>query len=194
MKERGADGAQGRPGVDGSDGDQGIQGIQGIPGIEGPEGAAGNKRGKRLAMLGVGLLILFFTISGYVQSAKNGDQLNKSDNDRRKLIASNERITTTLERQSQLIVQLQAAIKAQNDALHRAGINAVPIPGVVEPPERSTSRSPSPGVKTTPSPSPQPTSKPTPTSKPSPTPSPTPTDTPPTINEIICALLGICFI
>jgi hypothetical protein len=88
-----------------------------------------NKLGKRLGQLAIGLLILFFVISSYIQAARNGKLLEGSDNDRRQLITSVERQSRTLDEQTSQILELQKAVAAQNEALREAGIAQVPVPG-----------------------------------------------------------------
>lgn len=156
-----------------------------------------NKRGKRLAQLGVGLLVLFFAVSSYVQAARNGALLEDANRDRSNLITSTERITRTLDQQTQQIMQLQAAIRAQNDALRKAGIKTVPVPGVTTRPEPTSTETPTafprpePGVSPRPQPRPSSSGRPQPRPTPSPSPSPSPTPLIP-VEELICQLTGIC--
>lgn len=134
-----------------------------------------NKFGKRLGQLALGLMILFFVISSYVQSAKNGRLLDASDEDRRKLIISTERMSKTLNEQTMLIIQLQDAVNAQNKALRDAGIAQVPVPkSTIYIPRSYTSSNPS----STPSPTPSPSPTSRPKGKPSARPSATKTSPP----------------
>lgn len=165
-----------------------------------------DKVGKRLAWLGVGLLILFFATSTYVQSAKNGGKLDAADSQRRKLIESIDRLTRKLDNQDKTIHQLQTAINIQNGRLLAAGLPTVPLPGQTASPvtprptshpttkprprHRPTHR---PTTKPTPKPTPQPTGIPIPTVPPIP-PIPVPTLKPtasPTPNAL-CRIINVC--
>lgn len=140
----------------------------------------GDKRkqfGRRLGALALMLLLMFFAIAGYIQSSRNGEALNQASRDRSALIK-------TVNSQSELIKQLQDAIRLQNDKLRDAGIAIVAVPGS----DRSTTTYlPSPEPEPEPSSSAHPQPRPSP--KPSHKPSPSPTDT---VKETICQLTGIC--
>lgn len=174
------------------------------PGIE-PISAivVGDKRdklGRTLAVLAIGLLLLYFGASSYIQSSKNGRQLEQSEKNQAKLV-------DTLDAQTKLILQLQDAVRRQNQALRDAGIQPVPVPGVKPTPPSSNgngttrpgktqSSGPLPGPAPQPSysapPNPSPKPKPKPRPKPTPKPSPSPSPLVPA-GEVVCRLTGICF-
>lgn len=148
--------------------------------------------GKRLGKFALWLLVLFFAIDASIQSARNGRLLESSARERGQLINSTERMSRTLDQQSKLIIQLQDAIRKQNDMLREAGLDPVGVPNYPRP---------KPGVFPTPYiPSAQPSSKPSkskpdhkPQPNPTPTPSPSPTPDPITIvRDEVCRLTGIC--
>lgn len=89
-----------------------------------------DKFGKRLGRAAFILLGLFFIISSYIQSARNGTQLDESRRERNTLIKSQETIAETLRGQGLLIVQLQETISRQNDALRAAGLPVEPVPNL----------------------------------------------------------------
>jgi hypothetical protein len=86
--------------------------------------------GKRLAFVGLGLLVLFFLISSYIQSSQNGKQLDQAQKSNQKLTTSLSQISDTLDAQTALNKQLQTALKAQNKALREAGLPTVKVPTV----------------------------------------------------------------
>lgn len=146
----------------------------------------GDKRdtlGKRLGLLGLIILLMFFAIGSYIQSSKNGAQLSRAAKDRSGLIH-------TLNAQTDLIQQLQDAIAKQNQELKAAGLAVVVIPS-----SRTSTR-----YLPTPTPEPQPkpnssssTAKPKPRPRPSPSHSPSPTPDPiQSAKDLICAKTGIC--
>lgn len=150
-------------------------------------GDARNTLGKRLGYFAVALLLLFFSIGGYIQSAKNGAQLNRAAKDRSALIQSNLA-------QNKLISKLQGALRDQNKILRKAGFKTVKVPGR----DHTTDSNP---VAPRPSKSPQPrptdthkTSNPSP--KPSNSPTPKPTHSPEGLvdqaEDRVCSLTGIC--
>lgn len=166
--------------------------------------------GKRLGVSALALLFLFFVISGYIQSARNGAELDKASDENRRLANSLEQVTSTLEDQSKLVIRLQAAIQAQNIALREAGIDPLSILSDEEatliPPD-AVIVTPSPGasplVDMRPSVSPRsgaaPATEPSVARQPdeesparaSPSPSPRPSPLIP-VGEVVCNLTGIC--
>lgn len=168
-----------------------------------------DKFGRRLGRAAFVLLLLFFVISSYVQSAKNGAELDESRRQRQTLIVSQERISITLQGQGELIVALQDVITRQNNALRNAGLPVEPVPNLQDLIDRARGRESSNTPRPTtspsgtsfrfqqsPSPSPSPGSSPRSTPKPSPKPSPSSSPAPnPTHNpvtQLVCDLTGVC--
>lgn len=150
-----------------------------------------DKRGKRLGLLAIGLLVLFFSANGYIQSAKNGKELHESRSERKQLISAIQQISVALNQQTELVRRLQAAVRNQNAALRKVGIDPIPVPGL-DTPMSTPAPSAEPrqnGSKSTASPRPQP--KPQPKPSPSKSPSPKPTPSPSTIQQTVCELTGI---
>lgn len=137
--------------------------------------------GRRLGFLSFAILILFFAMNGYIQSAKNGHDLKDAKHDRSTLIQA-------VNAQTTYITQLQDALREQNKILKAAGYKTVQVP-VYKGPKFIIRNSPQPSPQ--PESSPSPTSKPShkPSSKPSPKPSPSPTDD---VKSRVCQLTGIC--
>lgn len=154
-----------------------------------------DKLGKRLGLLGVWLLILFFAISASVQSAKNSKMLERADKDRSSLVTSISVLTSTVGAQTQTIKDLKTAIQAQNKLLKDAGINPIVIPGDNATVIIGPTPSPRPGIAPSPQPKPQPQPKPRPSQKPKPSPKPSPSPSPkpgdPAI-DAICQISGLC--
>lgn len=145
---------------------------------------------KNVGIVLVFLILIYFVVAAYKQSHKNGEALSQASRDRSQLTDSLDRVTRTLDAQTDLILRLQKAIKDQNNALRAAGIKTVVVPTSSSIPSaaRNTAQptvAPAPGVH--PSPVPRPTHKPKPTKSPSPTSSPTP-DPP---QQVVCELLGV---
>lgn len=85
--------------------------------------------GKRLGLAALAILILFFAINGYIQSAKNGRLLRTANQDRHALVKSVSKLTASNKRQSDLVKQLQDAVRAQNKLLRQVGSDTVLVPG-----------------------------------------------------------------
>lgn len=137
--------------------------------------------GKRLGFLAFAILILFFAMNGYIQSAKNGHDLKDAKKDRSTLIQA-------VNAQTTYITQLQDALREQNQILKAAGYKTVRVP-VYKGPKLIIRGSPVPSPR--PQSSPSSTSNPSqkPSSKPSSRPSPSPTDD---VKSRVCQLTGIC--
>lgn len=141
-----------------------------------------NTLGRRLGLLAIALLLLFFAISSYIQSAQNGRQLNRAAADRSKLIHSISDLTNSNRQQSRFIRQLQKAIRDQNALLRTAGFHTVRVPTFNSgSPQPSPQPNSSPSSRSSPAPSRSPSPKPTPT--------PNPTDM---VKDEVCRLTGIC--
>lgn len=146
--------------------------------------------GRRLAILAVGLLLMFFAISSYIQAARNGAQLDQ-------VLKNNTKLVDSLDSQARLIGQLQEAIRRQNQVLKDAGLKTVDIPvsGTPTTPQPTPSTRPRPtptaGPKPSSRPNPRPSSNPRPRPTPKPTPSPSPSPLVP-VDELVCQLTGIC--
>lgn len=147
-----------------------------------------NTLGKRLGLFAVALLLLFFAISSYIQSAKNGSLLHRAAVDRSNLIR-------TIDSQTKLIKQLQTAIRIQNKELKKAGFKTVRIPGsnhttqpiIIAPqPSQSHQSTPAPAHNSH-NPGPKPSNSP----HPKPTHSPHPGPVQQAKNKV-CSLTGIC--
>lgn len=172
------------------------------------------KLGKRLGIAAICLLVLFFTISSYVQSSANGRELERSSQQRGKLVDATNRVASTIEGQTILIVQLQKTIAKQNEALAKAGLPVEPVPTIEDIINEYMSPAPSPSAvpnesrrgdtssprDNPPANNPSPASKPKPTPKPNPSPKPPHPSPPPNdppgpadpITDIICNSTGIC--
>lgn len=151
--------------------------------------------GKRLGQFALWILVLFFTIGSMVQSARNARLLEGSSKDRSDLIQSMDRVTRTLDAQSDLIIKLQDAIRQQNDTLRKAGLTQVGIPNYTLPAPYNSPSSDIPRASPRPRNSPSPTPKPKPNPKPTPSPSPSPSPSPgpaQTVRDEVCSLTGIC--
>lgn len=138
---------------------------------------------KRISQLTLVLLLLFFSVNGYIQSYRNGSDLDTAKKDRSNL-------TQTLNDQSTLIKQLRVAIQQQNKILEKNGLQPIPIPA-----ETTIIIEPTPGSSSSGRPTPQPSSsmRPSPSHKPTPRPSSTPSPDPTqTIKKTVCDLTGIC--
>lgn len=149
--------------------------------------------GKRLGMFALALLLLFFSINGYIQSAKNGRKLSQAEKERTELVESIKNISETTSAQTRLIKNLQRAIHTQNILLVEAGLEPVVIPTGDEPNDEPSkqSRDTTPKSEVKPRPEPEPKPRPGPSPKPPDDPSPTPGP----IDEVqsrICELTGIC--
>lgn len=168
-----------------------------------------DKLGKRLAQLAFGLLLLFFTVNGYIQGAQNGRQLDQADKDRAQLVSSLERATTTLEQQSKLILQLQAAVRAQNQTLRDAGLTTLAVPGemtlpgangpgqvIVSPPDSADPPAPRASQKNNPDPDDPDPNDPEPNdpdpNDPEPEPEPDPPGPADPATDLLCQVSGIC--
>lgn len=163
-----------------------------------------DKLGKRLAMLAFAVLLLFFSINGYIQSAKNGKslkategRLSAAEKNQTELIKSLGQVTATLETQTSIVRQLRIVVQEQNNILRAAGLTPVDVPAdeksmpQVKPSPNPTSTprvriTNEPDAKPRPKPSPKPSSKPKP-----PPPEPTPTPLVP-VGKILCDTIGIC--
>lgn len=102
-----------------------------------------SKLGRRLGIFALALLLLFFAISGYIQSSQNGRLLERAARDRSHLVDSvaalseGARNQTALikkfqaanNEQTLLILELEALLRKQNRILKRAGLEQVDIPG-----------------------------------------------------------------
>lgn len=148
--------------------------------------------GKRLGYLALALLALFFVISGYIQSAKNGsavrDAARHDSKKTEKLLDDVHNLSKSSAFQTRLIKQLQQAIRAQNRELRKAGLATISVPG--ESPSESSSGS---GNNRSDNPKPKP--KPSQSSHPKPHPTKTPHPPPGPIDKAkntICSLTGIC--
>lgn len=86
------------------------------------------KMGRRLGIFGMAILLLFFAISAYIQSAQNGRLLRRAAEDRSSLVQSVTSLSSTVDTQTRLIKRLQNAIREQNELLEEAGIPTVRIP------------------------------------------------------------------
>lgn len=150
--------------------------------------------GRKLGAFAFAILLLFFAIGGYVQSAKNANRLKRAASDRSKLIESLHHLSNTNDTQTKFIKQLEHAIRVQNRELAAAGYPVVPIPSA-SPSSYSGSSS-----KPQSNPNHKQNSHPKQTQKPKPKPSPTTTPRPPPDNTLtkvkkrICSLTGICTI
>lgn len=89
-----------------------------------------DKFGRRLGQIAFMILFLFFTISSYIQSAKNGAALDEARHQRSNLIQSQSTLTKALNSQGLLIIQLQEIITKQNIALRKAGLPIEPVPNL----------------------------------------------------------------
>jgi len=169
-----------------------------------PAMVVGDRRdffGKRLGQFALALLVLFFVIASYIQSARNGVLLERASQDRSELISSLEKATATIDRQNVELNDLRSAVSEQNRLLRDAGIPTVPIvaggfrvPGVMPSPTPEPSQvvsntrfTESPPQKPTPTTAASPSPRPTATATPSPSPSPTPYSA----FEIICDVTTI---
>jgi hypothetical protein len=149
----------------------------------------GDKRrllGQRLAALAMALLLLFFGISGYIQSARNGKDVHN--------------LARANRNQTELIKKLQDALKQQNKILAKAGYRTIRIPGEnthttthLPQPQPQQSSNPS---HTPPSPKPRPTHgshSPHPRTSHSPNPGPSSKPGPVgMVRDRVCSLTGIC--
>lgn len=171
-----------------------------------------DRLGRRLGRAAFIMLALFFIISSYIQSAKNGIELDESRRQRQSLIESQERITLALNGQGALIVALQDVITRQNIALRKAGLPVEPVPNLQDlidqamgrnssdaarPTPSSTTPSgrrnpPQPYRTTPPSPTPRPNSTPKPKPSSSPEPKPSPSPTRDSATQLVCDLTGVC--
>lgn len=158
--------------------------------------------GKRLGAGAIALLLLFFGISSYIQSARNGRLLERAAVDRSALVNTVDSLTMTVHEQSgvlgsqtALIRQLQQAVRTQNQTLREAGLITIRVPGETEAPSANKgdgdNTRPQPSTKPTPKPTPKPQPKPSPRPSPRPTPEPEPTPILP-VDELLCNLFGIC--
>lgn len=158
-----------------------------------------DKLGKRLAQLAFGLLILFFAINGYIQSAQNEKKLDDAETNTSQLVESLDRVTKTLDQQSKLILELQDAVRAQNQTLRDAGLKTLPVPGEMTLPSASSDPVEQPSPNPTPRDDPEPNdpepNDPEPNdpdpNDPEPEPEPEPSPVVP-VDELLCMLTGIC--
>lgn len=152
--------------------------------------------GKRLGTLAIVLLVLFFSIGGYVRSAQNGRQLTRAAQDRSELIQSVKDLTRSNRAQTAYILLLRKALKEQNEILREAGFKTVrvppPGPGVFQPGDPNNPNNPNPQPSPGTSPSSHPTNKPSPKPSRTPTPSPSPTDPVNRVTGTVCELTGVC--
>jgi hypothetical protein len=136
---------------------------------------------KRVPIIALILILMYFTIGGQVQSAQNGSDLTRSLNAQSQLLKTVQRDESYVILASQYIQALRHAHKIQNRRLRKHGLQPVPLPKPPKPPPVSKQaqriaegRSPSPQ----PSPSRTRHSHPSPKPTHSPSPSPSPTHTP----------------
>lgn len=158
-------------------------------------GDARRNFGKRLGLMAIALLLLFFTISSYIQSSQNGRLLHRAAVDRSRLILTIHHLARSNVTQTHEIGQLQKAIRAQNRELREAGFKVVHIP--VDHSSSSPSEPPSSSSKPTPQPTSAPSPTPRPKPSPKPTPKPSPSHTPGPVQDLrdrICSLTGICLV
>lgn len=100
----------------------------------------GDKRptfGKRLGIFALILLVLFFAINGYIQSAKNGRELKKAQKAQEDLIEDVHDLSEVGVSLVRNNVQLQEALRKQNQILKDAGFATVIIPRGEMPPSES---------------------------------------------------------
>lgn len=173
-----------------------------------------DKLGKRLGTFALAILILMFTINGYIQSSQNGEELDQARKDR---AALTEAVRRTIEQQKEdrdIILTFGAIIREQNRRLIEAGLDPVetdplrPLPEQTEnapsvssneanpssslpgAPEGSPTRSsPRSAPSSEPQSQPEPEPEPEPEPQPEPEPEPSPLDP---IEEAVCRLVGIC--
>lgn len=145
-----------------------------------------NLLGRRLSILAVALLLLFFSISGYIQSANNGNLLHRAAVDRSLLIS-------IIHAQSGDIQRLQKAFSKQNKELKKAGFKVVVLPPVsqTEQPTPAPETTTNPKSSRTPTPHSSPTAHPHPSHSPRPPPSQTPLSK---AEQRVCNLTGICLL
>lgn len=159
--------------------------------------------GKRLGQLAFVLLLLYFVINSYVQSARNGEQLDEAREQRASLIKNQELTFQGLQQQGALIAQLQGTISRQNEILQKAGLPVEKVPNLQDLIDQFSTPTPSPSSGSSPRPaprsgtsnppsSPQPDPSPRPTSKPTSRPQPTPSPTRGPITQTVCQLTRIC--
>lgn len=149
-----------------------------------------NTLGRRLGAFALVLLVLFFTINGYIQSAKNGDKATKANHKIDKLIDINHNLSKTVAGQTELIKELQDSQRKQNHILAKHGLRTTPVPG------ESPSESPSGPANNSAN---HPQSHPNPSHSPHPKPHPSKTPKPPpsTVDKVkdrVCSITGICII
>lgn len=164
--------------------------------------------GRRLATYVVSLLVLFFAVGGYIQSSRNGDQLDRAAKDRTTLINNSNLLLEKNTSQTNTIKNLRNALIQTNKELARLGLKTVDISKIFSESQHQAQSSPGPTsiiVPTKPIPTHKPTVKPThkptttPTHKPttSPTHKASPGPIPPTsilkqTQTTLCKTLGIC--
>lgn len=158
----------------------------------------GDKRstlGKRLGYFALALLVLFFTINGYIQAAKSNHKATNADHERARLIHSVHHISNTLNTQTKLIKDFRKALRAQNKELRDAGFQTVQIPGPppTSNPSSGPSSNPRPGPTSSPNPHPGQSPKPKPHPKPTHNPHPKPGPVQQT-KDRVCSLTGICLL
>ncbi len=169
-----------------------------------------DKLGKRLAFIGLALLLIFFAASAYIQSARNSQALEDAQKQRQEVIDSLARLSTAFEAQTTLTKQLQEAIRRQNQALENAGIEQVPVPGAFPLPtdpmgdvNPAGPLAPSNDVQANPDRVPNEPEEPEqgppgppgpqgPPGEPAPSPTPEPEGPLSPVQDTVCTLIGIC--
>lgn len=150
----------------------------------------GDKRssfGRRLGLFALALLVLFFTINGYIQSAKNGEKATRANHKIDKLIDIDHNLSKTIADQTDLIRALQASQRKQNHILANHGLKTVIIPGDSSSSDGGQTSNNHPNGNKPPS-----HDKPKPKPGHSPNPSPSPTPSHHTVKDTVCNLTGIC--
>lgn len=176
-----------------------------------------SKMGLRLGSFALVLLVFFFAVSSYIQSANNGEALERASRDRSRL---SEAIQQALDQQAEdrtIILTFGAIIAEQNRRLTEAGLDPVeimplrPLPEQIPNPETppdddsndissSEANPPAslPGApegspfRNIPPLAPRASTQPTPTPRPEPEPEPEETSDIPLVGQLICNLTDIC--
>jgi hypothetical protein len=148
--------------------------------------------GRRLGYWGMILVLLFFTVNGYIQSSNNNSLLHRAAKDRSTLVQNVGVLLQKNTAQTITIRNLRNALIQQNKILRKAGLKTTNIPKVfstttINKSQTSVSPSPEPTVTVTTKPTHKPTSKPTHKPKPKKTPNPLKS-----VSQDICTLTGVC--
>jgi hypothetical protein len=136
---------------------------------------------RRVPIIALILILLYFSIGGQIQSAQNGAQLDKSLTAQQQLLKTVHRDETYVILASRYIQLLRHTHKVQNQRLRKHGLKTVPLPKPPTPPPvsdeahrisegRSPSPQPSPSRTRHSHPSPKPSHHPSPSASPTRTP------------------------